>query len=242
MVGELQDEVVLVGAGVARNRNRPDFRTASQVSSSDGNRVRWPTCWPATWSMETPAWMSRRRVFLTRTPVRNVPLARAWSPAPSGPGRRRLTWSRPPRTWTWSLTRLQRLQRAVELEVGPLAGRPPGGRDGAVGEVDERRPQRRARGGRGQAAGRPPPRRSSRGVPQRRERRQRDAGAEPAEEMAAAEARPGVARRSGSSPAVMVGSSIVGSVRTPGRRLGPRRSAVRRLRSIAGASGTGRTR
>ena len=85
-----------------------------------------------------------------------------------------------------ALERLQRLEGPLELEVGPLAARPPGGRDGAVGEVDEGRPQRRARGGRGQAAG--PVRGEQPGRAQRRERRQRDRGAQPAEEMAAAEA------------------------------------------------------
>ena len=64
----------------------PDLRTASQDSSSDGKRVRWPIFWAATWSTETPARMSAPAVFLTRTPVRKQPLARAWSPGPSGPG------------------------------------------------------------------------------------------------------------------------------------------------------------
>ena len=33
----------------------PDLRTESQVSSSDGNRVRCPIFWAATWSTEMPA-------------------------------------------------------------------------------------------------------------------------------------------------------------------------------------------
>ena len=57
---------------------------ASQVSSSDGNRVRWPNSLAITWSMEMPARMSVA-LFFRRTPVRKVPLPRAWSPPPSGP-------------------------------------------------------------------------------------------------------------------------------------------------------------
>ena len=86
-----------------------------------------------------------------------------------------------------ALERLQRLERPLELEVGPLAARPPGGGDGAVGEVDEGRPQRRAGGGR--RPGRPSPVGGEQpGRAQRRERRQRDRGAQAAEEVAAAEA------------------------------------------------------
>ena len=46
----------------------------------------WPIWLAATWSMEMPARMSAPWVLRTRTPVRNVPPARPWSPAPSGPG------------------------------------------------------------------------------------------------------------------------------------------------------------
>ena len=137
-------------------------------------------------------------LLFRRTPVRNVPLPRAWSPPPSGPPSA-VWWFRPPRTWTCALERLERLEGPLELEVGPLAARPPGGRDGAVGEVDEGRPQRRARGGRrpgraGPVGGEQP------GRAQRRERRQRDRGAQPAEEMAAAEAVAGRREAFGSSP------------------------------------------
>src|ERR671933_2704234 len=77
----------------------PDLRTGSQVSSSDGKRVRWPNWRASTWSMETPAWM-RVALLLSRTPVRNVPLPRAWSPAPSGPGSA-VRWFNSPRTCTY---------------------------------------------------------------------------------------------------------------------------------------------
>ena len=66
------------------SRSRRTCVPESQASSSEGNRVRWPISRAITWSIETPARMSVA-LFLSRTPVRNVPLPRAWSPAPSGP-------------------------------------------------------------------------------------------------------------------------------------------------------------
>ena len=133
--------------------------------------MRWPTWLAITWSMETPAWMSVA-LFFRRTPVRNVPLPRAWSPAPSGPAVGRLVVEAA-EDLDQVLSGSSGCERAAELEVGPLAARPPGGGDGAVGEVDERRAQRRAvavvarpRGavGRGEQPG----------AAQRRERRQGD--------------------------------------------------------------------
>ena len=61
--------------------------------------MRWPTWLATTWSMETPAWMSAPAVFLTRTPVRNVPLAAGVVAGAVGAGASALRWSRPPRTW-----------------------------------------------------------------------------------------------------------------------------------------------
>src|SRR5260370_411417 len=50
------------------------------------------------------------------------------------------------------LAALQRLQRAAEREVGTFARRPPGGRNGPVGEEQERAAEGRSRGGGGQRA------------------------------------------------------------------------------------------
>ena len=62
-----------------------------------------------TWSMETPARMSVA-LFFRRTPVRNVPLPRAWSPAPSGPAVGRLM-VQAAEDLDQALERLQRLER-----------------------------------------------------------------------------------------------------------------------------------
>ncbi len=48
--------------------------------------------------------MSAPAVFLTRTPVRNVAQARAWSPGPSFPPKA-FCWSSPEMTWIWSRSR-----------------------------------------------------------------------------------------------------------------------------------------
>src|SRR3954468_22669829 len=53
--------------------------------------------------MDTPALMSDPAVFLTRTAVRNVPPARAWSPAPSAPASAERS-VRPEITWSWFCT------------------------------------------------------------------------------------------------------------------------------------------
>jgi hypothetical protein len=82
--GSAPGEVELVRAGVAES-HAPERRTLSQVSSSEGKRVCSPIARARTWSIDTPARMSVA-LFLTRTPVKKVPFARAWSPAPSGPG------------------------------------------------------------------------------------------------------------------------------------------------------------
>ena len=51
-----------------------------------------------------------------------------------------------------ALDRLQRLKAAAQLEFRSLTLRPPGGGNGAVGDVDEGRTQRGARRGRAQPA------------------------------------------------------------------------------------------
>ncbi len=92
-----------------------------------------------------------------------------------------------------ALQRLQRLHGAVEFEILSFAFGPPGGLDGAIREINEGHPERRAGGGGGQLAG-------SFGFTgeelKRRERVEgghREAGAKAAEEMAAVQA--GVALR-----------------------------------------------
>ena len=65
----------------------PERRSVSQDSSREENRVRCPTRWATAWSIEMPTWMSALSVLRARAPVRNVALARAWSPPPSLPGR-----------------------------------------------------------------------------------------------------------------------------------------------------------
>ena len=102
--------------------------------------MRWPTWRAITWSIETPARMSVA-LFLRRTPVRNVPLPRAWSPAPSGPPVGRLV-VQAAEDLDQALERLQRLEACgLSWKSVPSPLGPPGGGDGAVGEVDEGRPQ-----------------------------------------------------------------------------------------------------
>ena len=161
-------------------------------------------------------------LLFRRTPVRNVPLPRAWSPAPSRPGLG-VQVVQAAEDLDRSLSGSSGSSVRLELEVGPLAARPPGGRDGAVGEVDERRPQRRARGGR-RPGRRPPAAASSRDAPS--DSNAGSAMQAPSPRRKWRRLRPSGRRRVGrrSSLAVMVGSSS-GRVRTPGRRP-VRRSAV----------------
>ena len=105
----------------------PVGREVSQVNSSEGKRVRCPTSRAMTWSMEMPAWMSVA-LFFTRTPVRKVPLARAWSPPPSFSGLA-LRSSSPPRIWRFLRRGCQRLQGLAQLEILFIARRPPGARE-----------------------------------------------------------------------------------------------------------------
>ena len=94
----------IAGIAVARTSARRRRSVPARETGSGGR-----SALAATWSTETPAWMSAPAVFLTRTPVRNVPLARAWSPGPSMPPVA-LSWSRPPRDLDLALEPLQRLQ------------------------------------------------------------------------------------------------------------------------------------
>ena len=55
--------------------------------SSEANCVCWPSSRAAIWSADTPARIPSPSVLTGRAPVRNVAPARAWSPAPSPPGR-----------------------------------------------------------------------------------------------------------------------------------------------------------
>ena len=179
----------------SRNRSRRPSGRESQVSSSEGKRVRWPTspgdhlvdgdAGPDVGGALLQADAGQERAVAAGVVAGAVRARRRPSdgPARRGPGPGSLSGSS-----GWSVR--------LELEVGPLAARPPGGRDGAVGEVDERRPQRRARGGRGQAAG-PVARRAAGSGRSDANAGSAIDGAEPAEEVAAARGRPGVARRMG---------------------------------------------
>ncbi len=52
-------------------------------SCSDGRRVEPPMAAAATWSKDTPLRTPAPSVFVMRALVRNEPVPRAWSPAPS---------------------------------------------------------------------------------------------------------------------------------------------------------------
>ena len=207
------------------SRRRPTSGPASQESSSEGNRVRWPIRRAITWSIETPARMSVALLF-RRTPVRKVPLPRAWSPAPSGPPSAVVVVepaARPGRGRGPAPAAPASAER--EVAARRRSGHQADG-DRAVGEVDEGRPQRGADGGRRQ---RPPAASPGDGEPgsrQRRERGQGDARPDAAEEAAAAQA----ARRS----AATVGRVVAIRSRRHGRlrvRWSSGRSAGRRRRS-----------
>ncbi len=101
--------------------------------------------------------------------------------------------SRPPRTWMCCRHGLQRLQRLAQLKILSFLGRPPGGGNGAVGEIQEGRAQRRARGGGGQLARGRCGQQSCRH--QRRKGRQGDARAQAAQEMPSRETVPRPNRR-----------------------------------------------
>ena len=134
--------------------------------------MRWPIWRAITWSIEIPARMFGGALLQADAGQERAVAARVVAGAVGAAVGRPVVQAA--EDLDHALERLQRLEGPVELEVGPLAGRPPGGGDGAVGEVDEGRPQRRARGGRGQAAGR---------------RRRRAAGARPATRTPAARSR-----------------------------------------------------
>ena len=83
--------------------------------------------------------MSEPLVFLMRTPVRNVPPARAWSPAPSG---RVGAGIRQTGNNLQLIPQLrQGLQGAGEFEIlSTVALRPPRRGDRAVRDIDESHP------------------------------------------------------------------------------------------------------
>ena len=133
--------------------------------------MRWPTSAAITWSMETPARMSVALLF-RRTPVRNVPLPRAWSPAPSGPGFGRLVVEAA-EDLDQALERLQRLEGPARAGSRPprrSATRRPGWRRWGSRRTPSAaaRPWRSWPGAPAPVGGQQP------GRAQRRERRQRD--------------------------------------------------------------------
>src|SRR6185436_12775518 len=72
----------------------PASGCGSSPSSSDASCVYFPSSRAAIWSAETPSWKSAPPVLYGWTPVRNVAVARAWSPGPS-PSARPVTCARP---------------------------------------------------------------------------------------------------------------------------------------------------
>ena len=149
--------------------------------------MRWPTCCAITWSIETPGPDVGGALLEPDAGQERAVAARMIAGAVRAAVGRLVV--QPAQDLDQLLDRLQRLERAAQLEIRPLLLRPPGRRDGAVGEVDKGRAQRRAR--RASRPGLPAAgsAASSRRRRQRGERRQRDAGAQPAQEMAAAQAR-----------------------------------------------------
>ncbi len=122
----------------------PAPRYLSMASSSDGSRVWSPSCWAATWSAERPAWKFGPGGLPRLAPVRNAPLARAWSPAPSPLGRA-LSQVRPLKTSMSLRCAASGSRHGGSVEVRPFRRRRPVGHVRAVGDVDERHAARRLR-------------------------------------------------------------------------------------------------